>query len=93
MGVNFFQRYWIVLMCLPMALLAASTILSMPFTSTKIQTYVGWPLAFHAYGVFPWLGDLEERSFFYLGNLLIDMAIWCIIAVLGVFYYSKYKRR
>jgi len=63
---------------------------------TKIQSYVGFPVAFYGYGIFPWLGDLETKTIFSFPKLLIDILFWFTISVIlhrlyGLVFKKKRK--
>lgn len=70
-----------------------STIFSYTLDIYKIQIYIGLPLTFYKYGIFPLLGDLEVKSFFYLHYLIIDIIFWYIISIIILLIYYKFLKK
>ena len=81
----------IVILTVILFLVATEVSYLFPF-QTKIQSYIGIPLAFYGKGVFPWLGDLEDRTIFSLTKLLVDIIFWFIISVFIYRFAFRGKR-
>ena len=79
---SLFAKTWKQTFLLAFALFAVSTILSFSFFRTKIQIFVGFPFWFYAQGIFPWLGDLEDKTLFSIGRLISDIAFWYFISIM-----------
>lgn len=87
------MKNWKQIVILTIILFLVATIVSFLFPfQTKIQSYIGIPLAFYGYGVFPWLGDLEDRTIFSFTKLLVDIIIWFIISVFIYGFTFRGKR-
>ena len=86
-------KNWKQIVILTIIIFLVANVISFLFPfQTKIQNYVGIPLAFYGYGVFPWLGDLEDKTIFSLTKLLVDIIFWFIISVLIYRFASKGER-
>ncbi len=79
---SFIKQEWRKTVLLALLLLIASTFFGLLIFKTKIQTYLGFPWRFYGEGIFPWLGDLEDKVIFSLPKLLGNIVFWFIIALL-----------
>ncbi len=82
---DFFKRRYKKIMLLTFVLFLISLIVPV---YTKIQSYYGLPLFFYAEGVFPWIGDLESKTLFFLPELVFDIIFWFLISSLIIVIYD-----
>ena len=89
----FFFRNWQQLSFLTLLLFLVSSLISFLFPiETKLQGYIGIPFSFFAKGIFPWLGDLEDKTLVFYPQLFIDLIFWYIVSILILLVWTKLSR-
>lgn len=91
---EFLRRHWKHSICLTFLLLTFSTFITVAFPlETKIQRFFGMPFRMYGEGVFPWLGDLEDRKVFFIGGVFLNIFFWLLVSIAIVQLYLGIKSR